>query len=119
MGLEKMRSNWWRKKDGKGEMKKWYVRDRLGRDRLGRDDIERKIRRRRWEGFEVRKRESWKKCGEDGKVEYWKGDVSKEEDEKWQKEENIKHTHIHTHTHTHTHTPRQKRRREKRKVWKE
>ena len=54
------------------------------RRQYGRDGTERKMRRVQ---VEVRKIESWKKYGEDWKVEYGKGDFSKGKDEKKNKRE--------------------------------
>lgn len=52
---------------------------KMKRKQYGRDGTERKMRRVQ---VEVRKIESWKKYGEDWKVEYGKGDFSKGKDEK-------------------------------------
>lgn len=57
---------------------------KMKRRQYGRDGTERKMRRVQ---VEVRKIESWKKYGEDWKVEYGKGDFSKGKDEKKNKRE--------------------------------
>ena len=60
---------------------------KMKRRQYGRDGTERKMRRVQ---VEVRKIESWKKYGEDWKVEYGKGDFSKGKDEKKTREKKEK-----------------------------